>query len=307
MLFQLACATAASDSQSSVVYIRVQEDLAAAPTEPIETTDHKDDEPAAWLPLPGICLDEMEKDSNPPWQAHAGCTIRSQRPAALGAASYLTEPSVLSRIQVHHVVSIRDVYLILLSGRASMGQNDCGRTSLVVLDDLDRLLQDYQGSHGRKDPHMAMSQLGKCGFETRGQRNHHTSTPLTHAVKVSVLIDTANHGSEGCPMSVAVSMTHANTSSMQTRPLSRMLFAPSLSLTTVHIRAPENDNQVVPKASKTMELVLPDMEFLGTWCIHREIVTASGVRQQKRYYAIIKDRMDSDNMAKRLLVHLGDA
>ncbi|GKY90962.1 hypothetical protein MPSEU_000069000 [Mayamaea pseudoterrestris] len=270
LLFQLACSMAASDASTSVVYIRAQDDEAENDSGRIETS----------LPLEGCCLAELQ-------DMHAAGTT-NQVPAAahssLPLTSYLDDPEVLARIHVHHVVCIRDVYQLLLSGKAL--SSETGPTTLIVLDDLDRLFPtvNQQYEFHKQDPHMAISQL------------------------LSVLVDTANHGSDG-PISVAISLTAVTTSCSashgRTMP---MLFSPTLSLKTIELYTPSTNDithkELMAKASVLLQQHYPDMVVASCWCL--EMASCAATTGFQRYYAIVSNAIDSDNAGKEVMMHLGD-
>lgn len=141
LLFQLAYSEAASATASSaVIFIRVQ-DLEA-------TWDN-------WLPLESFCEYDLHDEA-----------LADAASSAILSLGHGYDPSVLARIQVHHVISIRDVYKILLSMSSTL--LTCS-PRLIVLDGVDRLFQRNavtairgdESNNKNHDPLMAMSKLRK--------------------------------------------------------------------------------------------------------------------------------------------------
>jgi hypothetical protein len=161
LLFQLACSMASRNPRASVAYIRVQDEIS-------DTISRRNDD-TCWLPLDGCCFAEIEEKlqsshaRNTPASSISGQQLLQTQTDWSLPSSYFNEPSILSRIHVHHVVCIRDVYQMLLSGKIGSSHYGNERMSLIVLDDLDRLFPSQQHSNNKQDPHMVISQL--CKFQ----------------------------------------------------------------------------------------------------------------------------------------------
>ena len=155
---------AAQDPHATVVYIRALDGQVVDAANKILTRNDDDNDASCWLPLEECCLAELDDDASMESSLLGGgvagqtASLPSQSQAL--PSSYFNDPSVLSRIQMHHVVCIRDVYHLLLSGTV-LSSGSGRRTRLIVLDDLDRLFPSHQLHGAHHDPHMAISQLCK--------------------------------------------------------------------------------------------------------------------------------------------------
>jgi hypothetical protein len=145
LLFQLAYHTAAQDATALVIYFRVR--------------DMEENKHGCWLPLESCCLLELEETK--PGDSFPNAFATSTQPRNPSSTLAYSNPSVLSRILVHHVVTIRDVYHRLLCMASPQGDT---KPTMIVLDDLDRLFDPPTGEHASSppkhhDPHMGISQL----------------------------------------------------------------------------------------------------------------------------------------------------
>lgn len=123
----------------SVLYIRVHDGVATTNNNTLETS---------WMPLEcGTLLHCSDQDQYRLMMMDTSETVSANSNKTPQTQSY-SSSSILNRIHVHHVVTLRDVYQLLLSWPNRNGP------FLIVLDDVDRLLVD------RNNSHKSMSQLG---------------------------------------------------------------------------------------------------------------------------------------------------